>query len=830
MANRITKALNDTLDSMPDIGAFYAKTSLRAAYSAGRFSPADCAVIDCIDTYCRLSGFEVYEAQRENRDRIRRLADQLTGTLCAARTSFSVSFCVDGDTRVYLGAPRRAAQAVRRTVTGDLFQAALADEWLSPFQLRRLQRSNRIIVGGRRLRDGDMDRVLNALDGVQCLISFLCAPCPPQAAAAEISALDGRMDRLQRMSRTELAVGSNRARRLENDNHDVLDAIDCLDREKQMLRQAALTGLWQTVCYVSAPDRAALDKACAALTAALSAAADPAADNVTPVSLEMRFAPIDGTRWYFPNAFVGGQDLGGLNGNTLATLTDSTSLATLIRFPLLPHRGFSVRHAGPSGDAAGAFDRFSPRVSGADAFRLGRTGGGDGYLFSLDWARRHVFVTGTTQYGKSTTVRQLLRQAYGHGVPFVVVEAAKKDYWRLARSPGMRGVEVYSFGMDAKPLLLNPFIPEQNTRLEAHIQSLINALLSMFTAEDPLPQILTNLVYRCYEQRGWDPRRRVQADTDLAYPTLEDLLQNLDAVVDEIGYADDVRRNMTGVVRVRVTSLIRQAGEYMCAAENISMARLFRTSAVIELEDLSPDIKAFAAAMIAIRADEYSKQQPMGGPLRRLLVLEEAHHLLPNTEKQSISKNRAKCSEYFSNMLAEVSAYGTGIVVVDQRATAVSSAAIANTGVKLVHSVREGADRACVAAAMSLSETEARLLDTLAVGQAVIAVPQAAEVCRVTVDPEPEPDGSWHCGCLFCTDRHCRDFSGAVTAFDRRYLRANGVSAASLRRCVQDAAARLGPLTLSEKMCYAGHLCAQAGLPAQRTRQALFDLYEMMAR
>lgn len=59
---------------------------------------------------------------------------------------------------------------------------------------------------------------------------------------------------------------------------------------------------------------------------------------------------------------------------------------------------------------------------------------------------------------------------------------------------------------------------------------------------------------------------------------------------------------------------------------------------------------------------------------KRLLIIEEAHNIVPNTEQKRVSGNIAMCSNHFISMLAEVAAYGTGLVIIDQRPTAVSPA------------------------------------------------------------------------------------------------------------------------------------------------------------
>lgn len=831
MANRITHELNNILNNSYAVEDYYTKRSLASVASQTVFTADNCVQIESIDMYYRLKGYEVYDDQEGNSRKLQNLASQIVGMMSAYQRCFSVSFFNDsGYAKIYIGAHHSVALNIKQAVSGNLFNPSISNEWIAPAVLDRVQKHSRVIVGSHRLASGDIDGILNTMGTSDCLVSFLCVPCPIDLVNEEIGHIDSFLDSFQRISQTESAVGSGRVRQVHNDNHDILDVMDCLIREKRKLQSSALNGLWQVAVYVSSSSEDGLEKISSALVSAFRSNRDVEKDNVLPQHVDIEYVPIHRVSWSFPNVFVGAENYGGLNGNTLASIVDSGALASIVQFPTLPHKGFSVHHLGASAASTGAFDRFAPEPIDNDSFILGKMYDGAEYQFSVNSLRQHAFVTGTTQYGKSTTVKTILAEAYKRGISFVVIEAAKKDYWRIVRSQGLSQVEVYSFGLDAKPLFINPFKPEDNTLLEYHIQSLINALLSMFTADDPLPQILTNLVYRCYEEKGWNPRRRVMADTDLNYPVLDDLLKNLDYVIDEIDYEDDVKKNMRGVVRVRITSLIRQVGEFLNSERDTNIKSLFDTSAIIELDDLTREEKSFVAGVIALRVNEFSRQCNMEQTLQRLLVLEEAHHLIPNTEQRSITPNRAKCSDYFSDMLAEVSAYGTGLVVVDQRASAVSSATIANTGVKIVHSIREGQDRTIISTSMGLSEPETRLLDQLDVGQAIIAIPRATETCRISVYSNLLSNQNWHFGCLFCVDRKCKDWSKVITPFEVTYLQTNGITEKNLKYCINTIMSRSPRvLNITDKLCIAGMLCSKIGGQEMIIRQKLYDYYERMS-
>ncbi len=104
-------------------------------------------------------------------------------------------------------------------------------------------------------------------------------------------------------------------------------------------------------------------------------------------------------------------------------------------------------------------------AAGAAAVRLGQV---------LDWNRvpcgdlvvpaaslnRHVFVCGATGAGKSQTVRNLLEQATGTGIPWLVVEPAKAEYRLMAaRLPATRVIAVRPGDLDQPAAGINPLEP-----------------------------------------------------------------------------------------------------------------------------------------------------------------------------------------------------------------------------------------------------------------------------------------------------------------------------------------------------------------------------------
>lgn len=830
MANRVTHELNKVLNELPAINDFYLKSSLASVRELPGLTEKDCLSVSGINMYYRVSGFELYRSENENSELLLRLSEHIVNIIGTNGSGFS--FVIRNSkkaTSVYIGTNYCIAQDVSRALKENLFNAKVGNEWIESQKLQGLQAHNCIIYGASELRAGDIDSFINTIRDTDCMVSFLNIPCLPEKIESEINCLDAQIERLQKISKNDISVGSSRARKITSDNQDVLGAMNAVEKVKKIYQKGRVNGCWQTAIYVSAPDEGSMRRAAYAMVSLLRKNSDQKIHHVMPSCIKIGYIPVSRNVWKFPNVFIGVKNYGGYYGNSLISVIDSKALSTLVALPSQPHEDYFIQHLGASESSTGAYDKFVPKAKDNETFTLGKLKDGTEYSLSINEFYQHAFVTGTTQFGKSTTVKQIIADAHNRGIPFIVIEAAKKDYWRITKSSQLRSVEVYSFGMDAKPLYINPFVPEENTRLEYHIQSLKSALLSIFDSDDPLPQILTNLIYLCYEKKGWDIQQRVTLETDLEFPRLSDLLENLDEALDSIGYGDEVKHNMKGVVRVRINSLINECGNYLNTSENVSIKALLDTSAVVEIDDFAAEIRPFIAGILAIKIDEYSRLSDIKNCLQRLLVLEEAHHLMPDAEQRRISPSRAHCSEYFSNLLAEVSAYGTGIIIVDQRPSAISSDAIANTGVKIIHHLEDGDDKERIGRAMSLTPEEIKILGQLERGEAIISLAQSKEKCRVSVNLSLLPDESWNCGYLYCDEKTAKDFKPMVSDYERAYIKANGFNCNSIKQCVDSVQARKSlSLSKDEKMCLAGYLGTLSSENELKIRQAMFSYYKMV--
>jgi hypothetical protein len=390
---------------------------------------------------------------------------------------------------------------------------------------------------------------------------------------------------------------------------------------------------------------------------------------------------------------------------------------------------------------------------------------------------RHVLITGMTGYGKTTTAKHLLTAARAEfGVPFLVIEPAKSEYRQLRSHPGLRGtLRVYNIGGTgpALPLRLNPFAPVDGAPLGRHIdllKSVFNAAFPMFAG---MPAVLEEAMLDIYADRGWDLRtgrnralgpRPSRSDVAALVPTLQDLHDQVEVVLARKGYAGEVNQNMGAALRSRIKSLMVGAkGDALGASRSVPPADLFGSPSVIELKDLADDEeKSFVMGLLLALLYEYAEsRQPdpelAGGQLQHVTLIEEAHRLLraprPGGGMES-GDAQAKAVTMFTDMLAEMRAYGEAFVVADQIPTKLAPEVLKNTNVKIIHRLAAPDDRAVVAASINLTDAQSRHLVTLRPGLAVVhddaiesavltAMDSAVLAGRVSPQRESEPDRSY---------------------------------------------------------------------------------------
>ena len=395
-----------------------------------------------------------------------------------------------------------------------------------------------------------------------------------------------------------------------------------------------------------------------------------------------------------------------------------------------------------------------------------------------DQLDRHVFVAGVTGSGKTTTCQTLLLSS---GWPFLVIEPAKTEYrgLRMARDKDGKPITaireqckdmlVFTLGDDTEaPFRLNPFELIPGESVTSRVDMLMASITAAFDMEAAIPQLIERAIYACYEDYGWsldtnensdypfakgkDGKINYEsgpfADGVFAFPTLSDVLKKTEAVVEEQGFDDRLKKDYIGSIKARLQGLtLGSKGFMLDCPRSVDFVKLLDRKVVLELEEIpNAAQKSLIIGFVLtnlLQAVKY-KFKKSGGKVNHITLIEEAHRLLSKTEPGG-SPSQKQAAETFADMLAEIRKYGESLVIADQIPGKLTPEVMKNTNTKIIHRLFAQDDKEAVGHTMGLEEEQANFLSNLQIGRAVVFNgnwPKAIQVQitqKYRTDTTPDP-------------------------------------------------------------------------------------------
>lgn len=451
----------------------------------------------------------------------------------------------------------------------------------------------------------------------------------------------------------------------------------------------------------------------------------------------------------------------------------------------------------------------------------------------LSSLQAHAFITGRTTTGKTTTVKKVLVELHKQGIPFLVMEAAKKEYARLLEH--VPAIKVYTSGVDGVPLRINPLQPEDGTLIENHVQAVVRAITAMNGSEHPIPEAYEGVLKQTYQKFGWHYGSMAYQDSRKPFPTFQDVLDNVDEYIQKHGqYGPEVRMNLTAALKIRTEHQSSGAlGDLFSSPQGLTVKELLSAPAVIELADFSEQSVAFLMNIILFKIQCYLSTQPESRELRRVIVVEEAHNIFRKTLSED--SPRALNNHSFEKMLAEVRASGTGMIISDQRPSIMSSGVIANTAVKIIHGLTELDDRQVVGNAINLTPFQVQKLYEFVPGECIVALGGHYGVQHVHVSAITSK-GVSNAACLNCT-RRFRCQKSAVLAMMKKMdaaklqhhiakIRSNPYNTAVLAGNITDMLTDLNvTASVATKCCLLGEILANHSQVSEHESRVIITSY-----
>ena len=339
---------------------------------------------------------------------------------------------------------------------------------------------------------------------------------------------------------------------------------------------------------------------------------------------------------------------------------------------------------------------------------------------------KHMFVTGTPGFGKTSMILEICVSLHQHGIPFLVVESVKTEYRRVKtlRNHADKNVrdlaerlEVYTPGNEnVSPFRFNPLKVQNGISVNEHIDgNVMSCFLAAMPLPGPLLPILGEALERVYEDYSENGNP----------PLMVDLIGAAERVLAEKRYSTDTNSDIRGALDARLGVLTRRSiGEvFQCRHSIPSIDHLMNVSAVLELDRLPIDQKCLLTLFILTGIRSTLRTVPKSDKVPRyVVIIEEAHNVVGRTGEAKLSPDiadpKAFAAEYVCRMLAEVRALGVGIIIVDQLPSAIAPEVIKTTATKIAFHQMDKEDREVIGASMLLNHMEIEELARLIVGEA----------------------------------------------------------------------------------------------------------------
>lgn len=357
---------------------------------------------------------------------------------------------------------------------------------------------------------------------------------------------------------------------------------------------------------------------------------------------------------------------------------------------------------------------------------------------------RHTFICGMTGSGKTNTLFKILE---GVNIPFCVIEPVKGEYRALKSK--YQDLQIWTMKIQDDDntginiMQINPFWFPVGGNLAFHIDSLKAIISSSFELTAAMPNILEQCLYNIYVKSGWDlvTSRNIYWDKlpeRYLYPTFYDLCNEIEDYLNNSYFSGETLGDYKGALLSRLKSFISGYKGILLNTHNYpNYSQIMSGKNILELEGLADDSdKCLVMGTVLVQYYEYLKLHFSSDDkkLQHLLVIEEAHRIFKNTKNNKRIDNgpdpTGQLVDLLSNMMAEIRAFGEGMLIVDQSPTKIAEDAIKNSATKIVHRIDNINDIKSLQSAMLLSD-DILSFASLKQGEALIRTDTMERPCKV---------------------------------------------------------------------------------------------------
>lgn len=525
-----------------------------------------------------------------------------------------------------------------------------------------------------------------------------------------------------------LTSGKTENMQLTMQNKTLLNTLDRIDLQLKRLDECESLGMWECAAYFLSDSQETAEMAAGtykALMKGSKSGVETSAINYWGIQDKEKLPVL---RDYITNfihpvfAYTTGQ---GYLPVTASSLLSSNELAIQMGLPRKSVCGFPViEHADFGKEVVSYGKKINRReLCLGKIFAMGTETNTDVNL-DIDSLTMHTFVTGSTGSGKSNTVYEILNQLHNiYSIPFLVVEPAKGEYKNMFGQ--FADVSVYGTNPKKTSLLkINPFSFPDDVHVLEHLDRLVEIFNVCWPMYAAMPAILKDAIERAYITAGWDLVSSENKNGQ-KFPNFADMLEQIEAVINESKYSSDSKGDYSGALLTRVRSLTTGLNGLIFCNEDISNEDLFDKSVIVDLSRVgSTETKSLIMGLLVMKLNEYRMSSgKINSSLSHITILEEAHNLLKRTSAEQSSEGSnliGKSVELLANSIAEMRTYGEGFIIADQSPGLLDMSVIRNTNTKIVLRLPDRSDRELVGYAAGLNNEQIDELSKLRRGVAAV--------------------------------------------------------------------------------------------------------------
>ncbi|MCL2654935.1 MAG: DUF87 domain-containing protein [Coriobacteriia bacterium] len=404
----------------------------------------------------------------------------------------------------------------------------------------------------------------------------------------------------------------------------------------------------------------------------------------------------------------------------LPFLVTSEEAAVFFRLPLHEKEMGAIKSA----QVQSAAEHFDASVVSEDNIQFGTLAHPDASALTIGCPEKafskHALLVGMPGSGKTTFSINLLLQFAKKGIPFLAIEPTKAEYRALINA--IPDIQIFTPGNNTvSPFIINPFLPPKGIMVEQYVPSLAVAFKAAFAMPSPLDNIFLKAVQASYKEYGWKDYSK-QGDPDVKPFGLYEFILRFKQIVEDSDYGKEVKGNLESAGVIRLMNLIEQNSNIFDTIKTVPLEDILQRPTVIELNSIdNTEQKALIIALLLIGIGVHTKNNSVSdGKLHNIILIDEAHVLLGGGSSgvADEANPQAITIKSLQDMIAEIRAYGTGIIIADQSPTKVSREVVANTDIKVAFRLVQSVEKELIADSTNMDEKTEQQLSRLKPGEA----------------------------------------------------------------------------------------------------------------